>query len=92
MKFNLAGYQERIINIDAKLNGWYVGNILIGGLIGMLIIDPASGAMYKIDRLDVNERLDASSTSGTKTNNKQLQFYSINDIPAHLKSRLVEIK
>lgn len=29
--------------------GWYCGNILFGGLIGMLIVDPLTGAMYNID-------------------------------------------
>ncbi len=34
--------------IEAELDGWYFGNILLGGLIGMLIVDPLTGAMYKI--------------------------------------------
>ena len=35
--------------VSSSLNGWYWGNILVGGLIGMLIVDPISGAMYEID-------------------------------------------
>lgn len=31
------------------MDGWYIGNLLFGGLIGMLIVDPATGAMYKLD-------------------------------------------
>lgn len=27
------------------MDGWYIGNILFGGLIGILIVDPATGAM-----------------------------------------------
>lgn len=34
--------------IVAKLDNWYWGNILFGGLIGMLIFDPISGAMYEL--------------------------------------------
>ncbi len=34
--------------INASLDGWYVGNILFGGLIGCLIVDPATGAMWKL--------------------------------------------
>jgi len=30
------------------MSGWYWGNILIGGLIGMLVVDPLTGAMYKL--------------------------------------------
>ena len=31
-----------------QLDEMYWGNCLIGGLIGMLLIDPATGAMYKL--------------------------------------------
>ena len=31
------------------MDGWYAGNILIGGLLGLLIIDPATGSMWKLD-------------------------------------------
>lgn len=34
--------------LHTSLNGWYFGNILFGGLIGMLIVDPATGAMWKL--------------------------------------------
>ncbi len=34
--------------LDTKFNGWYIGNILIGGLIGLLIVDPLTGAMWRL--------------------------------------------
>jgi hypothetical protein len=34
--------------ISADINGWYIANILFGGLIGLLIVDPITGAMYKL--------------------------------------------
>lgn len=92
IKFILNGYEEKIVHIDGKLNGWYIGNILIGGLIGMLIIDPASGAMYKLDTLDVNERLSPTSTTQTPESKSQLQILTLNDVPDHLKKHLVKIK
>jgi hypothetical protein len=36
------------VPVVSRLNGWYFGNILFGGLIGMLIVDPATGAMWKL--------------------------------------------
>ena len=30
------------------MDGWYIGNIVFGGLIGWLVVDPASGAMWKL--------------------------------------------
>ncbi|QQF91653.1 hypothetical protein JFL57_03560 [Histophilus somni] len=34
--------------LEAKLDGWYIGNFVFGGLIGLLIVDPITGAMYKL--------------------------------------------
>ena len=47
--FREAGYQECVTPLSAKLDPWYVGNILFGGLIGVLIVDPLTGAMWKLD-------------------------------------------
>ena len=46
VKISMAGYQPKTIEVGAHLNGWYFGNVLIGGALGMLIIDPLTGAMY----------------------------------------------
>ena len=47
--FEKEGYYPARSSISASLNGWYWGNILFGGLIGLLIVDPATGAMWKLD-------------------------------------------
>ncbi|MBL7252361.1 hypothetical protein [Alloalcanivorax marinus] len=49
VSFEKEGYQGTISPLDANLDGWYFGNILIGGLLGILIVDPATGAMWKLD-------------------------------------------
>jgi hypothetical protein len=43
-------------SVDCNVNGWYIDNNLFGGLIGMLIVDPITGAMYKLspDKLDAS--------------------------------------
>lgn len=46
--FRKEGYQESTVPLKTTVNGWYWGNILIGGLIGMLIVDPLTGAMYTL--------------------------------------------
>lgn len=40
------GFDRKEVTITGTVNGWYIGNILFGGLIGMLAVDPATGAMY----------------------------------------------
>ncbi|UCB51886.1 MAG: PEGA domain-containing protein [Candidatus Zixiibacteriota bacterium] len=45
---NLAGYQEAKVHISKEFDSIYLGNILCGGIIGM-IIDAANGAMNKLE-------------------------------------------
>ena len=52
------GYRTKEVEIKSKLNGWYIGNILLGGLIGMLIVDPATGAMWTLNPQEVNVELE----------------------------------
>jgi hypothetical protein len=40
------GYAPKELMITSSVSGWYIGNILFGGLIGMLAVDPATGGMY----------------------------------------------
>ena len=47
------GYISTEYLLDTRLNGWYWGNILFGGLLGMLIIDPATGAMWTFEEKSV---------------------------------------
>ena len=47
------GYAEHEKILETRLNGWYWGNILVGGLIGMLLVDPATGAMWTFEENNV---------------------------------------
>lgn len=42
------GYTDKTFTLKSTLDGWYIGNILFGGLIGALIVDPATGAMWAL--------------------------------------------
>ena len=47
--FQLAGYQPRTVDLEHSLSAWYWGgNLLFGGLIGYLIVDPLTGAMWNL--------------------------------------------
>jgi len=89
IKFQLNGFGSKIVPLECSVNGWYFGNILIGGLIGMLIVDPATGAMYRLDSDYINETL-STATVSTPTRH-ELQVYSLNDLPKNFKGHLVEI-
>jgi hypothetical protein len=34
--------------LKATFNGWYMGNLVFGGIIGFAIVDPLTGAMYRL--------------------------------------------
>ena len=59
------GYASNTHPIQSSLDGWYWGNILVGGLIGMLIVDPITGAMYEIDTPSVAMSLSPAAGEGT---------------------------
>lgn len=52
----LDGYKTYETNLTKKFNAWYIGNIAFGGIIG-LIIDPITGAMYKLSPSEINAEM-----------------------------------
>jgi len=44
---NLAGYQEAKVHISKEFDPIYLGNLICGGIIG-LVVDAVNGAMYKL--------------------------------------------
>lgn len=52
------GYEPKEVMIEGRANGWYIaGNLIFGGLIGWLIVDPATGAMWTLQPKDVQTEL-----------------------------------
>jgi hypothetical protein len=88
IKLSLNGYDEKIIPVECTINGWYFGNIIFGGLIGLLIVDPATGAMYRLERSIIDESLSGESTERQPS----LKILNISDIPDDYKSELVSLK
>jgi len=87
VKFSSPGYDDKIVPVTFKLDGWYFGNILLGGLVGMLIVDPATGAMWKIETEFLNETLSRITT----LLEPEMKILSINDIPENWKNHLVKV-
>ena len=89
-KFILDGYETKVVPINFSINGWYFGNLLLGGIIGMLIVDPATGAMYKVDNEFMSEAL--QKTGSVSTTKPSLQILDINSIPENWKEHLEKVK
>jgi len=60
LAFEMPGYLNSEVDLDSAVSGWYFGNLVFGGLIGMLIVDPLTGAMFNLTPDRVSQRLMAS--------------------------------
>jgi hypothetical protein len=49
LRLELKGYKPTELELTPRMSGWYWGNIVFGGLIGMLAVDPNTGAMWNIE-------------------------------------------
>lgn len=76
--FQKEGMAPKTVPVLCSLDGWFFGNILLGGAIGMLIVDPASGAMYKIDETSVHATLGSDSASVSE---RELRILDISQVP-----------
>ncbi len=84
-------YVPQSIEIKSAMNGWYIGNILFGGLIGLLIVDPATGAMWSLDPKDVNLILE-KKIAAVPSDQKSLSVVSLKDVPDDLRDKMIKIK
>lgn len=84
VRIEKAGYQPRELSIDATLSGWYIANILIGGAIGMLVVDPLTGAMYTLTPDTVDATLDADALKSSFKADGSLTIVLAEDVPAAL--------
>jgi hypothetical protein len=58
--FELPSYVTTEAHLDSSVSGWYFANLVFGGLIGMLIVDPLTGAMYNLTPEKIEQPLTAS--------------------------------
>lgn len=87
LRFKKEGYPDKTVKLDSSVSGWYWGNIVFGGLIGLLIVDPATGAMYKLPELvsaDMGSPVAAISMG-------DLRIAMIDSLPAEDRALLIEI-
>ncbi|WP_036304128.1 hypothetical protein [Methylomicrobium agile] len=49
VEFDRQGYVSQSTSIESGLSWMYPGNLIFGGLVGLLIVDPITGAMWNLD-------------------------------------------
>lgn len=92
-KYNVAvskkGYPTRNVELRPDLSGWYFGNILLGGVIGMLIVDPATGAMYKMPE-DYSVNLNSMATINDGRGHS-IAIVDRSSVPVELNHKLIPV-
>lgn len=88
LTFSKEGFDDQVVNVTSSMDGWYIGNIVFGGLIGLLIVDPATGAMYKLPETTA-ATLQPNNTSAA--HESQLNVMDIAAVPANIQSQLQRI-
>jgi len=84
--FNKEGYTSFSGQIARNIDGWYLGNFFLGGLIGFLIVDPATGAMWKLEDMHMDMvRLYSSLPK------QGLHVVMLKDIPVPLRPKLIRV-
>jgi len=88
--FSKPGFEQHTTVIKRDVSMWYVlGNILFGGLIGWLIVDPVTGAMWTLQE-DVTATLAAKNVSGSTGHT--LRIATVNEVPPRYLARMVRIR
>jgi len=89
VRISAKGYNEQIIPVNFKVNGWYFGNILLGGFLGMLIVDPATGAMWKMETLPINVSL---TKQNALSMSPSLEIIDIHTISPEMRKSLIRVR
>lgn len=62
VQVKLEGYEPQSFQIERSTSGWMIGNLLFGGIPG-LVIDAATGGMYVLEPTSVAAVLGKTETS-----------------------------
>lgn len=88
--FAMAGYDDATVAIRPEMSGWYFGNILLGGLIGMLAVDPVTGAMWNLSPDKIEQNLSEEQAAVIK-DGKGFMVVLISQVTDSEKANLVRI-
>jgi len=88
--FKKEGYEDQEIAIKRGTDGWYIlGNLVFGGLVGWLIVDPLTGAMWTLPK-EVTGTLAKSAVA--QLDQTSFTIATINDVPNEYQDKLIRVK
>jgi hypothetical protein len=85
--FEKPGYRTEAVALEGTPGGWYIGgNLLFGGGMGFLIVDPATGAMWTLEPDAVSVTLQKQGALGPRDDGLTVLLRA--DVPAELAPKL----
>lgn len=90
LKFELTGFQATEVQIRPEMSGWFFGNIVFGGLIGMIVVDPLTGAMWNLTPDKIEQTLTTEQASLIK-NQQGFVVVMVSQLTENEKAGLVKI-
>ncbi|MGI9305140.1 MAG: hypothetical protein ACR2RB_20905 [Gammaproteobacteria bacterium] len=87
--FAKEGFNKHRVTLKSGVDGWYIwGNLIFGLVIGWLIVDPATGAMWKLPT-DVSIHLQQGASQQSSAG---LRVATLDEVPQALRSELIRVK
>lgn len=90
LEFQLTGHAPAEVKLEPSLSGWYFGNLVFGGVIGLLIVDPLTGAMYNLSPEKIEQPLSPSQAQVIRNGNGFLVVLA-SQTTAHERAEMVRI-
>lgn len=88
--FESEGHEPRVVDVVARVNGWYVtGNAVIGGIVGWLVLDPITGGMWSLAPNELTVDFEAAGDQASDAGN--LRVVTLDQIPADARAKLSPI-
>jgi hypothetical protein len=88
--FELPEHATAEVKLNSSLSGWYFGNLIFGGLIGMLIVDPLTGAMYNLTPEKIEQPLSPAQAQVIRER-KGLLVVLASQATAHERAQMVRL-
>ena len=83
------GFQSREFQIRHDMNGWYYGNFFLGGLLGLVVVDPLTGGMWVLNPDHIDAELTATSAS---LDNQKLTVLTTDQLTTEQHKHLVALQ
>lgn len=88
VKFEKKGYDIKTVPLEFRSDGWYYGKTQFGEIVALLIVDNATGEMFKLDKSFLNEALIITTARAEK---EELRVFEMNEIPLEWKKHLLSL-